>query len=71
MALVTTITLIFVFGAVTGGETFSELITLGVKKSPMIGVFCMAQSMIVTPIGSLIGEAVSAKVKGASADGNA
>lgn len=71
MALVTTVTLIFVFGAVTGGETFSELITFGIKKSPMIGVFCMAQSMIVTPIGSLIGEAVSAKVKGASTDGNA
>ena len=53
MCLVTTIVLIFVFGALAGGKTFGELVSLGIKRSPMIGVFCMAQSMIVTPIGML------------------
>lgn len=61
--LATTITLIFVFGKIGGGESFTELLSLGIKRAPVIGVFCMVESMIVTPIASLIGEAV-AKRKG-------
>ena len=53
MCLVTTVVLIFVFGSLSGGKAFGELVTLGIKKSPVIGVICMAQSMIVTPIGIL------------------
>lgn len=61
--LVTTIVLIFVFGAVYGGNTFSELISLGIKKSPIIGVTCMILSMIVTPIGMLFNKNEKIKVK--------
>jgi len=49
--LVITIVLIFVFGAIGGGQKFSELISLGVKRAPVIGVICMILSMLVTPIG--------------------
>ena len=63
VALLLTIILIFVFGAITGGNTFGSLISLGIKKSPIIGVFCMASSLIITPIASLIGEAIEKKVK--------
>lgn len=59
--LVTTITLIFVFGKVAGGESFTELLSLGIKRAAVIGVFCMIESMIVTPIASLIGEAAARK----------
>ena len=59
--LVTTLVLIFVFGKVTGGETFGELLSFGLKKAAIIGVFCMAESMIVTPVASLIGEAIAQK----------
>ena len=59
--LVTTLVLIFVFGKVTGGETFGELLSFGLKKAAIIGVFCMAESMIVTPVASLIGEAIAKK----------
>ena len=59
--LVTTITLIFVFDKVAGGESFTELLSLGIKRAAVIGVFCMIESMIVTPIASLIGEAAARK----------
>jgi Na+(H+)/acetate symporter ActP len=49
--LVITVVLIFVFGAVGGGNGFSELISLGIKRAPVIGVICMMASMLVTPIG--------------------
>lgn len=54
--LITTVTLIFVFGAVYGGETFGTVFALGIKKAPLIGVIVMIQSMIVTPLFSLIGK---------------
>ncbi len=61
--LILTVVLIFVFGAITGGTTFGSLISLGIKKSPMIGVFCMAQSMIITPIASIVGEKIENAIK--------
>lgn len=68
MSLVTTITLIFVFGAILGGGTFGELISLGLGKAPMIGVFVMVQSMIVTPLGSVIGTAIKKRFGKSPAD---
>lgn len=52
--LTLTIILIFVFGAVGGGTSFSTLFKLGVDKSPHIGVIVMMTSMIVTPVFSLL-----------------
>lgn len=46
-----TVVLIFVFGAVAGAKSFSTLISAGMERSSLIGVICMAVSMIVTPIG--------------------
>lgn len=59
--LVVTVTLIFVFGAAEGGEGFLGLIKTGIKRSQVIGVICMALSMLLTPIGFLFNknEAVS------------
>jgi len=61
--LVLTIILIFVFGSVSGGNTFGELISLGIKKSPIIGVFCMVVSIIITPLASLAGTAIENVIK--------
>lgn len=61
--LVLTIILIFVFGKVSGGNTFVELLSLGIKKSPMIGVFCMAQSLVITPVASIVGEKIENLIK--------
>lgn len=61
--LVLTIILIFVFGSITGGNTFGELISLGIKKSPIIGVFCMAVSLIITPVASIIGKKIEDTVR--------
>ena len=61
--LVLTIILIFVFGSVSGGNTFGELISLGIKKSPIIGVFCMVVSIIITPLASLAGTAIENAIK--------
>lgn len=60
--LLLTVILIFVFGSITGGTTFGSLISLGIKKSPMIGVFCMAQSLIITPIACVVGEMIENKI---------
>lgn len=51
--LVTTFVLIFVFGKISGGSSFVELINLGIKRAPVIGTIVMVQSMILTPIGFL------------------
>ena len=61
--LLITIILIFVFGDITGGDTFISLLKLGIKKSPMIGVFCMGSSLIITPVASIVGEKIEALVK--------
>ncbi len=61
--LMLTIILIFVFGDITGAKTFGEYLSFGIKKSPMIGVFAMAQSMVITPIGSYLGELIEKKCK--------
>ena len=61
--LLITIILIFVFGDMTGGDTFISLLKLGIKKSPMIGVFCMGSSLIITPVASIVGEKIEALVK--------
>ncbi|MBQ9115114.1 MAG: sodium:solute symporter family protein [Clostridia bacterium] len=61
--LLITIILIFVFGDMTGGDTFISLLKLGIKKSPMIGVFCMGSSLIITPVASIVGERIEALVK--------
>ena len=61
--LILTAILIFVFGSVSGGNTFGELISLGIKKSPIIGVFCMAVSLILTPVASIVGEKIENLVK--------
>ncbi|MBR6751428.1 MAG: sodium:solute symporter [Clostridia bacterium] len=63
VTLVTTIVLIFVFGAIYGGNSLGELISLGIKKSPVIGVICMILSLIVTPIGMLFNKNEKIKVK--------
>lgn len=52
--LVTTFVLVFVFGAISGGNTFGEIVNLGIARSPLIGVICMAQSVIVTYVVSLL-----------------
>lgn len=49
--LLVTLVLIFVFGAMGGGQGFMGLIKTGIKRAPVIGVVCMALSMILTPIG--------------------
>lgn len=61
--LILTVILIFVFGSVSGGNTFGELISLGIKKSPIIGVFCMAVSLIITPLASIIGKKIEDTVR--------
>jgi len=48
-----TIGLVITFGAVEGGSTFGEIIKLGIARSPLIGVICMAFSMIITPVVSI------------------
>lgn len=60
--LLITIVLIFVFGDMTGGTTFGQLLKLGIKKSPMIGVFCMGSSFIITPVASILGKLIEDKV---------
>lgn len=54
--LAVTFILVFVFGAVGGGEGFMGLINTGIKKAPLIGVIAMGLSMIVTPLFSLCGK---------------
>lgn len=60
-ALVTTVTLIFVFGAIAGGNSFVDLIKLGIKRAPIIGVICMVLSMALTPIGFFFDKKLSKK----------
>lgn len=56
MSIVTTIVLIFVFGgAVYKAQGFAAIFAKGMSKAPLIGVIVMIQSLIVTPIASLIG----------------
>lgn len=70
--LVVTFVLVFVFGAVYGGEGFMGLINTGIQKAPLIGVIAMAVSMGVTPLFSLCGkkmdsnkmDALFVKIKG-------
>lgn len=54
-SLVTTIVLIVVFGYVKGGAgcSFATAIQGGINSSPLIGVICMALSMILTFVVSL------------------
>lgn len=55
--LVLTVVLIIVFGCIEpkeNGLTFSNMISDGVKRAPLIGVICMAVSVIVTYVFSLI-----------------
>lgn len=54
--LTITITLIIVLGIVTtpDGTSFGNILKAGIKRSPFIGVVCMATSFIVTPIVSLL-----------------
>ena len=61
--LVTTLVLIFVFGDIMGATTFGQYLSLGIKKSPMIGVFCMAESLIITPVASIVGEKIEELIK--------
>jgi solute:Na+ symporter, SSS family len=51
--LVVTFTLIFVFGALEGGQGFLGLLKTGMKRAQVIGVICMVLSMTLTPIGFL------------------
>ena len=65
--LVITLLLVIVFGVTepkANGLTFSNMISDGVKRAPLIGVICMALSPIITYVASLI-------FKDKSLDGNA
>ena len=65
--LVLTITLIFVFGYDKNGWacTFGKALQDGINCSPMIGVICMAYSLIVTTVVSLFTKAPEAETKAA------
>lgn len=52
--LVLTVCLTLVFGITGGGQTFGEVLSIGVSKSPIIGVSAMVLSVILTPLFSLI-----------------
>lgn len=54
-----TIIMIFVFGAIDGGQGFGGLIKTGIKRAPLIGVITMASSMVITPIVSLFTKKLS------------
>ncbi len=54
--LTITIVLIMVFGAIDtpSGANFVTMLKTGIKRSPFIGVVCMAASLIVTPVVSIL-----------------
>lgn len=55
--LVITFVLVIVFGVIepkTGGITFSNIISDGIARAPLIGVICMAFSVIITYVASII-----------------
>ena len=56
MGLVTTFVLVFVFGAISPNPNYDGFLAIvkgGISRSPLIGVICMAQSVIVTYLVSL------------------
>lgn len=56
MGLVTTFVLVFVFGAISPNPNYDGFLAIvkgGIGRSPLIGVICMAQSVIVTYLVSL------------------
>ena len=56
MGLVTTFVLVFTFGAISPNPNFEGFLAIvkgGIQRSPLIGVICMAQSVIVTYLVSI------------------
>lgn len=56
MGLVTTFVLVFTFGAISPNPNFTGFVAIvkgGIARSPLIGVICMAQSVILTYFVSL------------------
>ncbi len=56
MGLVTTFVLVFTFGAISPNPNYTGFVAVvkgGIARSPLIGVICMAQSVVVTYLVSL------------------
>ena len=66
MGLVTTFVLVFTFGAISPNPNFTGFIAIvkgGIGRSPLIGVICMAQSVLVTFAVSLVADLIKKRKK--------
>ena len=65
MGLVTTFILVFTFGAISPNPEYTGFLAIvkgGIQRSPLIGVICMAQSVLVTYIVSLCTKKIDTKL---------